>query len=260
MIAGAGGELFARAVEGDPPGLELEWIAFAGEIVDGFLLGVDAEDFGDFEVAAGELLFKFGGGGVGAVVAIEIDVGVAVAPVGEGDETVAHGEVVVLGEELVIGEIEGKTGGAGGGIGKVDAAMLVVAGDDLGPDGFAVSPAKAGHVVLAGGDGKFDPAGFAALRADDADAHVRVGVAGLGVALHVDLRARGNPVGERVRGDVGVVCLEEGDGFGVGRPEEVAAHVKLFGVDPVNLAVEGVVFAAVKERVHGVARDFETDD
>src|ERR1700679_767823 len=54
-------------------------------------------------------------------------------------------------------------------------------------------------------------------------------------------------VGGGVLGGLGLVHLEVGDGFGVGRPEVVAADVELFEVDPVDLAVEEGVGGVVGE-------------
>ena len=51
---------------------------------------------------------------------------------------------------------------AGLGIGKIDVAMLVIAGEGLDPQGAAVDPAEARNVVLTGLNGQLDPHGLAA--------------------------------------------------------------------------------------------------
>ena len=124
------------------------------------------------------------------------------------------------------------------GVGEVEIEVLLVAGEDFDVEGVGVDPAEAGDVVVAGAEGDVDELGVAAFGGDDADADGGVGVAGLRVALVVDGGVGGDPVGDGVLGDFGFVHLEVGDGFGVGRPEVVAANVELFEVDPVDLAVE----------------------
>ncbi len=67
----------------------------------------------------------------------------------------------------------------------------------------------------------------------------------------------GQPVGDGVSGDRGFIHLQEGDLAAVRGPELVAAHAKLFLVNPIDLAVEevgvllsGVVFIPLSVKAH----------
>ncbi len=251
VSAAAGGELLLRgAVKFDGPEIVFEGGAFVGDVEDGAGFCVDAVYGFNFVVTLSELAGECGVGGEGMVfvVAVEVEVGMAVAPA--GDEEASAGKDVEVGAEVEVfgvgvGVDEARF--AGFCVGEVEVEVLLVAGEDFDVDGVGVNPAEAGDVVVVGAERDVDELGFAAFGGDDADADGGVGVTGLGVALVVDGGVGGDPVGDGILGDFGLIHLEVGDGFGVGRPEVVAADVELFEVDPVDFAVEEGVGGVVGE-------------
>ena len=136
--------------------------------------------------------------------------GVSVAPTGENHGAIAHGHVVVFVEKLVVADLQHLARVAIFGAGEIQGAMLVIAADGLDPHGVAIDPAKARDIV-AGLKGNVHPRGLAALGAHHAHLDQRVGVAGLGIALPLHLRVRGNPVSERILRHGGLVHLQIGD-------------------------------------------------
>src|SRR5580692_3027026 len=84
------------------------------------------------------------------------------------------------------------------------------------------------------------PFDVAAGGTDYTQAHDRIGIAGLGILFHINRGMRGHPVGDWVGGHSGFVHAQKDDAFAVGRPEVIAADTQLFGVDPIDLAVQQV--------------------
>ena len=56
---------------------------------------------------------------------------------------------------------------------------------------------------------------------------------------------RGEPVGDGVGGDAGLVGLQEENLTALGRPEKIGADGEFFGVEPVDFAVEDLAFVGL---------------
>ena len=102
---------------------------------------------------------------------------------------------------------------------------------------------RTGQPVDAGDEGvahvaKVHPFCGAAGGGNNADSHIGVGIAGFGVALRLELCARGEKVDLREDGLTADIELQVGDPRGVGRPPVGGTEVQLFGIDPIGLAVE----------------------
>ena len=97
--------------------------------------GINAQDIADLKISLGQLPLQPGGSrtGIGLVVAVEIDMVMPVAPVCQHDGAAVHGDVVAFVEELFIDQLQHRMGLPGDGVGKVEIAMLVIAGQRLDP-------------------------------------------------------------------------------------------------------------------------------
>ena len=94
--------------------------------------------------------------------------------------------IVVLVEKLVVDQFEDQVRLAAAGIGKVDVAVLVIAGKRLHPQRVAIDPAEPRNVVLAFAEREacthvvFPPAALTTP-----DAHLGIQVVGLRIALRM---------------------------------------------------------------------------
>ena len=102
---------------------------------------------------------------------------------------------------------------------------------------------------------RFDAAGDG----HDAEAHVGVGSAGLGIALRLGDRAQAEQIHLRVDEFARGVELEIGEAAGIGRPPEGRTEVEFLRVDPIELAVhqsgrsvEGEAGGFLRSDVEGV--------
>ena len=204
----------ARAGKLDSPHLLPARVTLVGNVPDGLRRVVGRLDGGNLVFTALHLVGQLCNGveGIVGVERVAVDVGVAVAPAENQELAIAEElHVVGHGEIFRLGLFEDAARFTSLRVGKPEVEVLVVAGESLDPHDAGVDPSEAGDVVVADVHGDSEPTGIAATGAYDADAHARVRVAGLRVALLINAGVDRDPVHERVLRDVGLVHLQVGD-------------------------------------------------
>ena len=125
-------------------------------------------------------------------------------------------------------------------IDEIQVHLVLVAIQNLSPDNPFTHPAETrdvGLVIV----GQRNPASLSLVDIRHAQLHHRIRVAHLGIFFVIHRRMRRNQIRDGIGGHLGFIHVQEDDLFVVGRPEIIAAHGQLFGIDPVDVAIEQVI-------------------
>ncbi len=248
--------LLAGTVEFDRPQLLFARIAFVRDVINHSRCRIHRLDRRHLAVAIRELphQLRLTRHRVGFIEAVEIDLRVPIAPARPQYVRPADRHVVVFVEELCVRLLQSQLRAAIGRVGEVQPAMLMVARECLDPQRVRVQPAEARNVIVAGSERHLHPVDVGGAYIHHAHAHRRVGIARLRIALHRHCRVRRDPVGDRILRHRRLVRLQKSDRLRVRRPEVIAAHIQLFQVQPVHLAVQHRGIARHGEPHRGLGR------
>ena len=173
----------------------------------------------------------------------------AVAPAGPGEPVARFQKLqIIVGLDPCVAVLaEHAAGFATGHVCKIEVKLVLRAIEHRGPDNAVAYPAKARdvHVLFVR---QVDPLHRAAGGAHHAELDFRIRIAYLGIFFLINRGMLRDEVGNRVGGDFGFIHLQEYDLAGIGRPEIIAADIKLFGIDPVHFTVKKIVVAVCGER------------
>ena len=231
--------------------MPLSWIVFVASEERNSCRFVDRLHSQHFEIARSQLPLQLclSSQRILLVETIQIQMRVPIAPARpqEAVSRLQHAEVIVhIDPRIRTGLGQNNVRLARLRIHEVQVHLALNPVEHFDPDHSVADPAKARNedILVVG---QRNPANLVTVRVHHAQLHDRIRICHFGILFLVQRRMRRDPIGNRIRRHLALVHVEKDDLLAVGRPVVIAAHRQLFGVHPIDVAIEQVVFLVLGE-------------